>query len=148
MASRLNQERALEIVLAQIEAAPLPSQALVAEVLEHACPRLRACPAQAAMVQRMIETEAWVDVGLQLIGWELPDWSVHNLSCDESAWSCSIGRRGLAINWADVAAFHHESVALAVMGALVQAQLSKTEGAVTSTVVAFARLHAAAARHP
>jgi hypothetical protein len=95
----------------------------------------------------MLHAEAWIDVGLWLIGWELPDWGLHSLSCDESSWNCTIGRRGLVINWADVADFRHETAALAVIGAFVQAQLNKLEGRAPSIVVPFRRAEAGAARH-
>ena len=95
----------------------------------------------------MIHAEAWVDLGLLLIAWELPDWSVRSLSCDESCWSCSIGRRDLTINWADVPEFQHETVALAVIGALVQAQLDKLPGLAPSTVLPFRRTHAVLVSH-
>jgi hypothetical protein len=93
----------------------------------------------------MTQAEAWVDLGLWLIGWELPDWGVHSLSCDESCWNCTIGRQGLAINWAEVADFQHESVALAVIGAFVQAQLNKAQGLARSVVVPFTGAHMLAA---
>jgi hypothetical protein len=90
----------------------------------------------------MVGAGAWVDLGLWLIGWELPDWCVHSLSCDESCWNCSIGRRDITINWADVAEFQHETAALAVLGALVQAQLNKIQGLAPSAILPFRRPHA------
>ncbi len=80
-------------------------------------------------MQRLIEAEAWVDLGFWLIGWELPDWAIHRLSCDDSRWNCAICVRGLAINWVeDVAEFQHGNPALAILGAFVQAQVQKAQG--------------------
>jgi hypothetical protein len=135
-----NQERDLRSLLLRIEAAPEPTSALVAEVLQHACPRLRGAPKPDDLIQRLIEAEAWVDLGFWLIGWELPDWVIHHLSCDDSRWCCSICVRGLAINWVeDVAEFQHDEPALAIFGALVQAQLRKIQGPAPSNVTPFRR---------
>ena len=89
---------------------------------------------------RLIEAEAWIELGLWLIGWELPDRDVHQLSRGDHAWNCSICVRGLAPNWLDdVADFQHASLALAILGALVDAQLRKVEGQAPSNVTAFRR---------
>src|SRR3954471_525167 len=39
-----------------------------------------------ALLVRLIEAEAWVELGLWLIGWELPDWSVHQLCRGDHSW--------------------------------------------------------------
>ena len=93
-----------------------------------------------ALVERLIEAEAWVDLGFWLIGWELPDWVIHRLSCDDSRWNCAICVRGLAINWVeDVAEFQHGNPALAILGAFVQAQVQKAQGHGPSNVTVFRR---------
>jgi hypothetical protein len=92
------------------------------------------------LVQRLVGAEAWVELGFWLIGWELPDWVIHRLSCDDSHWNCAICVRGLAINWAeDVAEFQHANPGLAIFGALVQAQLRKIGGHAPSNVTPFSR---------
>jgi hypothetical protein len=143
-----NQERDLRSLLLRLEAAHEPTNAIVSEVLQHACPRLRGALKPHDLVQRLIEAEAWVDLGFWLIGWELPDWVVHRLSCDDSRWSCSICVRGLAINWVeDVAEFQHDEPALAIFGALVQAQLRKIQGPAPSNVTPFRRTGQAVIGH-
>ncbi|HEX2726578.1 MAG TPA: hypothetical protein VHN20_12230 [Beijerinckiaceae bacterium] len=137
MLSKHEEERALSALLAQIETAPIATTALVERVLAQACPRLNSGRTRNVRIGPMIDAQAWVDLGLWLIGWELPDWGVHSLSCDESRWNCTIGRRGLVINWADVAQFQHDSAALAVLGAFVQAQLNKLVGVAPSIVATF-----------
>ncbi|WP_150117401.1 hypothetical protein [Microvirga vignae] len=92
-------------------------------------------------MQRLIEVEAWVDLGFWLIGWELPDWMIHRLSCDDRRWNCAICVRGLAINWVeDMAEFQHDNPALAIFGALVQAQIQKMQGHAPSNVTPFRRM--------
>src|SRR3954469_23996481 len=56
-----------------------------------ACPRLTLGITPSDLVVRLIEAEAWVELGLWLIGWELPDWSVHQLCRGDHSWNCSIG---------------------------------------------------------
>lgn len=143
---RQNQERALRSLLSRIEAASEPTNNLVAEVLQQACPRLQAAPKPNYLVRRLMEAEAWVDLGFWLTGWELPDWVIHRLSCDDRRWNCAICVRGLAINWIeDVAEFQHGSPALAIFGALVQAQLRKNQGPTPSNVTPFRRTRRAGA---
>ena len=133
-----NLERDLRSLLSRIEAASQPTDGLVADVLEYACPRLKSAIRPNALVERLIEAEAWVDLGFWLIGWELPDWVIHRLSCDDSRWNCAICVRGLAINWVeDVAEFQHGNPALAILGAFVQAQVQKTQGHGPSNVTVF-----------
>jgi hypothetical protein len=136
-----NQERDLRSLLARIEAASEPTGELVAELLRCACPRLQAARQPDEPVRRLIEAEAWVDLGFWLIGWELPDWVIHRLSCDDSRWDCAICVHGLAINWVeDVAEFQHDNPALAIFGALVQAQLRKIQGPTPSNITPFRRI--------
>ncbi|WP_445504697.1 hypothetical protein [Microvirga sp. G4-2] len=135
-----NQERDLRSLLSRIEAASGPTNALVAELLDRACPRLQGASRPNHSVQRLVEAEAWVDLGFWLIGWELPDWVIHRLSCDDQRWNCAICVRGLAINWIeDVAEFQHDNPALAIFGALALAQLRKTQGPTPSNVTPFRR---------
>jgi hypothetical protein len=148
MSVRRDEERNLLVLLSAIEAATKPSGALVAALLRQACPRFSASFRPSTVVRRLIEAEAWLDLGFWLIEWELPDWGVHRLSCDDISWNCSIGKRGLPINWAeDVAEFQHETLSLAVFGVLVQAQLNKLRGLAQSSIAPFRRLNAAAAGH-
>jgi hypothetical protein len=143
---RKNRERDLRSLLARIETASEPTDAVVAELLRHACPRLEAAPKRSEVVHGLITAGAWVDLGFWLIGWELPDWAIHRLSCDDARWSCAICVRGLAINWVeDVAEFQHDHPALAIFGALVQAQSQKIRGPAPSNVTPFRRIARAAA---
>jgi hypothetical protein len=136
-----NLERELRSLLSRIEAASQPTGSLVSDVLQDACPRLTSAIGPDDLVQRLVAAEAWVDLGFWLIGWELPDWAIHRLSCDDSRWNCAICVRGLAINWIkDVAEFQHDNPALAILGSLVQAPLRKTQGLAPSNVTPFRRI--------
>ena len=140
MWSKRNQDRHLWALRSEIDCAPEPTKDLVADVLYYACPRLQASLTPNDLVVRLIEAEAWIELGLWLIGWELPDMDVHQLTRGDHAWNCSICVRGLASNWlGDVADFQHGSLALAILGALVEAQLRKVEGQAPSNVTAFRR---------
>jgi hypothetical protein len=135
-----DQETDLRVLLTRIDGAPEPTRDLVAEILQRACPRLTFGITPSDLVVRLIEAEAWVELGLWLIGWELPDWSVHQLCRGDHSWNCSIGIRGLARNWVDdIADFQHDSLPLAILGALVDAQLRKVEGQAPSNVTVLRR---------
>ncbi|MBZ6075601.1 hypothetical protein [Microvirga puerhi] len=135
-----NQIRELEIVLARIQAASAIDDGLARDVMTHACPRLAIALRPSLEATRLIDAEAWVDLGFWLISWELPDWVIHRLSCDDRGWSCTICIRGLAINWVeDFAEFQHHSPALAILGAFVQAQILKVQGEAPSNVTPFRR---------
>lgn len=113
----------------------------------HAGPRLQSPIGPNDTVRRLMEAEAWVDLGFWLIGWELPDWGIHRLCCDDARWNCAICVRGLAINWVeDVAEFQHGDPAPAIFGTLVQAQHRKIQGRAPSNVTPFRRQEGAPAR--
>ncbi|WP_048710197.1 hypothetical protein [Microvirga massiliensis] len=135
-----NPERDLGTLLARIETAHRIDADLLSAILRGACPRLGTSLAPKAEVERLVGAEAWVELGLWLIGWELPDWDIHRLTRDDDRWRCSIGVSGIAVNWAeDIVEFQHGSLPLAVLGAFVQAQLRKAEGAAPSNVTPFRR---------
>jgi hypothetical protein len=128
----------LRSLSARIEAADNTDAELVSDVRHCACPRLASALAPAADLARLVDAGAWLEVGLRLIAWELPDWSVHRLDRDDCGWCCSIGISGLASNWMDdVVEFQHHSLSLAVLGAFVQAQLRKTQGVGLSNITPF-----------
>src|SRR3954449_10700163 len=136
-----NSSRDLRALSGRISAALRIDPDLVACVLQHACPRLGMLLGPNAKFDRLLYAEAWVELGLWLIAWELPDWSIHGLTRDDARWCCSIGVSGIAVNWVeDVVEFHHDSLELAVFGAFVEAQLRKSDGPTPSNITAFRRL--------
>lgn len=135
-----DRERELRALLTTIEAAHEPRKDLIARILHEACPRLRSSATSNEAVDRLFAAQAWLDLGLWLIGWELPDWSLHRLSCDDSRWSCMITLRGLVLNWVeDVVEYQHDNLALAIFGALAEAQLLRVKEPTLSNVVSFRR---------
>jgi hypothetical protein len=140
MSSKQARERGLLHVLAGVETAAAVSSDLVRGVLVEACPRHQAAEAARRVdrVSALIDAEAWVELGLLLLDLELPDWSPHRLSRDDSRWSCSICVRGLAMNWIDdVVEVEHEDLALALFSALIQGQIRKLRGAAPTNVTVF-----------
>jgi hypothetical protein len=81
-----NPECDLDSLLARVETAHRINPDLLTAVLRGACPRLATRLAPTAEVERLIQAKAWVELGLWLIAWELPDWSVHRLTRDEARW--------------------------------------------------------------
>ena len=127
MRPKRNQDHALRALRSRIDGAPEPTRDLVTDVLQHACPRLNTSFTPNDVVVRLFEAEAWVELGLWLIRWELPGWGVHQLSCGDHTWNGSICIRGLAHHWLDdVADFQHSSLALAILGALVEGSSGKS----------------------
>jgi hypothetical protein len=113
---------------------------LVLDVLEYGCPRLQASRCIDDTSAALIAAGAWVELSLFLIERELPDWGVHRISRDDRRWNCSVCVQGLAMNWLDdIVEFQHESLALAIYGALVQAQIRKLDGTAPSNVTPFRR---------
>jgi hypothetical protein len=70
-----NQETDLRMLLTKIDSAPEPTTDLIEGILQHACPRLEVSVGPNDFLARLIEAEAWVELGLWLIGWELPEWA-------------------------------------------------------------------------
>ena len=133
-------ERELAGLLSQIERSPAATKDLVLDILARACPRYQAAHAvcRGDAVTALIAAGAFVELALRLIELELPDWSIHRLSRDDTGWSCTVCVQGLAMNWIDdFVEFQHEKLGLALYGALIQAQMRKSQGTAPSNVVAF-----------
>ena len=141
-------ERPLLQLLARIDTAAAVSRDLVDEILLLASPRYQAAKAIRCgeRVIALTKAGAWVELALALIELELPDWGIHRLSRDDSRWVCSVSVQGLAMNWSDdIVEFQHEELALAIYGALVQAQIRKLRGTAQSNVTTFPGSRLAAA---
>jgi hypothetical protein len=74
-------------------------------------------------LDRMIEAGAWTDAAVTLIGFELPNWSVRRLVCEDGEWLCSLSRQpNLPIFLDEPAEGSHAVLALAVLRAFVAAR--------------------------
>jgi hypothetical protein len=82
----------------------------------------RGAPA-AQRIERLIANEAWVDAALALVAIELPGWGLRRLVHEDGEWFCSLSRHERLPEWLDDAAeARHETLALAILAALVEAR--------------------------
>ena len=97
---------------------------LMADVIARACLRLQAHhPAAKARVIRLIESGAFADATLALLELELPQWKLRRLIYEDGEWHCSLSKHiGLPAELDDMAEASHESLPLAILTALVEAQ--------------------------
>jgi hypothetical protein len=73
-------------------------------------------------LDRVIEAGAWTDAAITLIGFELPNWSVRRLVCEDGEWVCSLSRQpNLSIFLDELAEGSHAVLALVVLRAFVAA---------------------------
>jgi hypothetical protein len=79
--------------------------------------------ARTARVERLIQSGAWTDAALSLIDLELPQWQVRRLAYDDGEWHCALSRLRELPEWLDTPIeTHHADLALAILGAFVEAQ--------------------------
>jgi hypothetical protein len=98
---------------------------LMSRVVAVTCTRrtLPSCAAKAARIDRLIEAQAWTEAALALVELELPQWRMRRLVYEDGAWLCSLSKHWNLPAWlADSAEARHESLPLAVVGALIEAQ--------------------------
>jgi hypothetical protein len=89
------------------------------------CTRVTApgCAAKAAMIDRLIGSQAWTEAALALIEHELPLWKLRRLVCEEGVWLCSLSKQwNLPIWLSDNAEASHESLPLAILAAFIEAR--------------------------
>ena len=76
-----------------------------------------------AHIERLIEAEAWCDAALTLVATELPGWSVRRLVCENGEWFCSLTQQpNIPMELDDVADGRHDVLALAILGAFLEAR--------------------------
>jgi hypothetical protein len=87
-------------------------------------------------LDRLVEAGAWTDAAIALIGFELPNWSVRRLACEDGEWLCSLSRQpNLPIILDEPAEGSHAVLALAVLRAFVAARCrNATTQQVTASV--------------
>lgn len=103
----------------------LVTPALISNVIDGASRRL-AEPGpsdKAAQLGRLIEAGAWTDTTLTLIALGLPQWTLRRLVYDGGEWLCSLSKHpDLPLEFDDMAEARHESMALALLNAFVEAR--------------------------
>jgi hypothetical protein len=98
---------------------------LIAEIIGETCRRFPSVgqTAKTARIERLIQTAAWTDAALALIDLELPLWQVRRIAYDEGEWYCALSRERELPDWLDRSVeSHHADLALAILGAFVDAQ--------------------------
>ena len=112
---------------------------LMAEIISESCRRFPSLGQgdKTAQVERLIQSGAWTDTALALIELELPQWQVRRLVYDEGEWYCALSRERELPDWLDRSIeVHHADLALAILGAFVEAQrLSAPESRTSVPVV-------------
>jgi hypothetical protein len=104
---------------------PTPTTALFNELLATACqngdPMRQAVPV--ACLKRLIAARAWNDAALALLALQLPDWQLRRLVFDDGEWHCALSARAAMPDWLDTPVeTHHQTMALAILGAVVAAK--------------------------
>jgi hypothetical protein len=97
---------------------------LISEVIRGACRRFPSMGqiGKTARIERLIQSEAWTDAALALIDLELPLWQVRRIAYDEGEWYCALSRERELPDWLDRSIeSHHADLALAILGAFVEA---------------------------
>jgi hypothetical protein len=78
---------------------------------------------KALSLDRMIEAGAWTDAAITLIGFELPNWSVRRLVCEDGEWLCSLSRQpNLPMFLDEPAEGSHAVLPLAILRAFIAAR--------------------------
>jgi hypothetical protein len=77
---------------------------------------------QADRIRHLIRAEAWTDGALALLEFGLPQWRLRCITCEDSEWFCSLGKRLPLPTWLDdVVTVSHPVLPLAILTAFVEA---------------------------
>jgi hypothetical protein len=108
--------------------APAVSTDLISDIIGHTS---RRCPSR---IERLIESGAWTDAALALLELELPQWRLRRLSYDDGEWHCALSRQRELPDWLDDRSIeaHHADLALAILGAFVDARRQYAPSSKTS----------------
>ena len=112
-------------LLRRIEDASAPETRLFADVIANACPRTLALieMRKAARLKQLIDGGAWTDAALALLEFELPQWKVRRIVCDDGEWHCRLSAQPwLPEGLDEVVETFHRSLPLAIQAAVVQAR--------------------------
>ena len=125
MFSRSDLENRLGELQDQLRQAQDVTHDLMSSVVATACTGI-AMPSnatKAARIDRLVKSEAWTEAALALVELELPQWKLRRLVYEEGAWLCSLSKQWNLPDWlSDNAETHHESLPIAILSALIEAQ--------------------------
>ena len=108
---------------------------LMSEIIGETCRRFPSVgqSKKSERIERLIQTGAWTDAALALIDLELPLWQVRRIAYDEGEWYCALSRERELPDWLDQSVeSHHTDLALAILGAFVDAQRIASPASSTS----------------
>ncbi len=108
---------------------------LMAEVIGETCRRFPSAgqTEKSARIEQLIDSGAWTDAALALIDLELPLWQVRRIAYDDGEWYCALSRERELPDWLDRSVeSHHADLALAILGAFVDARRVALPGRRTS----------------
>ena len=98
---------------------------LMSELIAGVCHRLHRLGQtdDTARLAELIRFGAFTDAAMLLVELELPLWQVRRLAYDDGEWHCALSRERELPDWLDRSAeTHHPDLALAIVGALLEAQ--------------------------
>jgi hypothetical protein len=120
-----SQSLELDLLDGELHSAPAATAALFRKVIESgACTRLPSLRQMGKTItlDRLIEAGAWADAAITLIGFELPNWRLRRLVCEDGEWLRSLSRQpNLPIFLDEPVEGSHAVLALAVLRAFVAA---------------------------
>jgi hypothetical protein len=120
-----NDRDQVQRLLKRVEDAPASDTRLFADVIANACPRTLALleMRKAARLKQLIDAEAWTDAALALLEFELPQWKVRRIVCDDGEWHCRLSAQPwLPEGFDEVVETFHRTLPLAILAAVVQAR--------------------------
>jgi hypothetical protein len=109
----------------ELRLASQPAPDLFAKVIVSVCTRIPvlAQSGKTAGIERLIDSGAWTDSALALVGLELPMWKVRRLVHEDGEWFCSLSRRPeLPVELDDSVDASHDVLALALLRAFIEAR--------------------------
>jgi hypothetical protein len=108
---------------------------LLSDVINGTCWRLPSIRSteSAAQIERLMKSDAWTDAVLALIEIELPQWRIRRIAYDEGEWHCALSRQRELPDWLDPSIeSSHADLALAMLGAFIEAARVRSESVRTS----------------
>jgi hypothetical protein len=120
---------------------------LIADIIGHACPRLKSMGPNGNPITRItdfIKCCAWIDASLALVETQLPKWTLRRLAYENGEWHCSLSKQNnLPLELDDTADAHHEVAALAILSAFLEVQSRAMEKQTTCPSVPQVRTETA-----
>jgi hypothetical protein len=78
---------------------------------------------RAGRINRLIHSEAWIEAAFALVELALPQWQPRGLVYQDGGWRCLLGKHRDVPDWLDdTVEASHETLPLAILGALIEAR--------------------------